>query len=196
MKPFWMVILLLGLSAKLVGSELAPDDTGIGFTEAVTVLDAALGKADKVEIYEGLPNPFGEDKLVESEKRVKDCREIAGQWFYARPQEGRVELLPELLRLTEARLFQPWRGMKLCGGFHADYAVAITTGRKTLHVLFCFGCHEAKIVRESEPFTADLKTVDFRITTDLDNKLFAELRTLLAPYRKERPAFTSKPSGR
>ena len=54
----------------------------------------------------------------------------------------------------------------------------------------------AKIVRKSEPFTADLRAPDFQLTTDLNDKSFAALRALLTAYRKERPAFLPAPSGR
>jgi len=97
--------------------------------------------------------------------------------------------------LLDGGLLQPGGGTKYCGGFHADYAAALTTGKNTLYLLFCFGCHETKIIRESLPFTADLNAVDFRLTTDFNGKSFDELRALLAICRKERPERAVTPSG-
>ncbi len=172
MKHLILIFLVSELSFRLSGSVRPEGDTDIGFEPAISVLAKALETADRLEVYEGLPNPFGENKLFESEKQVKACRQIAGEWFYAKPQEAKLEILRELQRLTEAKLFQSWRGMKFCGGFHADFAVALATGKKTLYVLFCYGCHEAKIISESKSFTADISTVDFRLTTDLNPKSF------------------------
>ncbi|MSU47103.1 MAG: hypothetical protein EXS42_08285 [Lacunisphaera sp.] len=65
----------------------------------------------------------------------------------------------------------------------------------TLYVFFRFGCHEAKFISETQTFAADLNTVDFRLITDLNNISLEELRSLLAAYRKERPARTIVSSG-
>jgi hypothetical protein len=173
----------------------APGDTGIGFADATKAFTEALSTAKRVEVYEGLPNPFGERVPFEDEKKAKDCREIAGEWFYSRPQAGQAGLAAELQRLFDAGLFKPWRGMKLCGGFHADYAVMLVTGSKTVQVLFCFGCHEARIrgVRGMDKHPDG--TTEFQLTTDLDAKTYDALRALLEAYRKERPARVIKPSG-
>ena len=129
-----------------------------------------------------------ERELFKKERQTKICRQIADEWFYSLPQEVKFEHILALQRLVDSGLFRPWSGLKFCGGFHADWAVAIPTGKSTLYMLFCFGCHEAKIIREGKPFAADLRTTDFQLTTDLNNKYFEELRALLAAYRKQRPA--------
>jgi len=196
MKYLVLILFLLCSALQMAGSQKADGDTETFYAAALQELPQALASANRVEVYEGLPNPFGEAKFFESEKRTKDCRQISGQWFYAKPQDARMELQPELQRMTEAGLFQHWRGPKFCGGFHADYAVVLTTGQKELHVLLCFGCHEAKIARESEPFTADIKTVDFQLTCDLNGKYFEALRSLFAPYSRELPRRAAAPSSR
>lgn len=213
MKYPTLVFLASSLALQLSGSPLAAGssgityeqaiaaarpagDTNIGFDPAIVSLSKALAKAERMEIYEGLPNPFGEQEVFKNEKGSKICRQIADQWFYSLPQNAKFETVLALQQLLDGGLFRPWRGMKLCGGFHADYAVALTEGKSTLYVLFCFGCHEAKIIREGKPFAADLSMADFRLTTDLEAKSFAELCSLLAPYRKLRPPFTPMPAGR
>jgi hypothetical protein len=196
MKILSLCVFVIGLSSGLTaGSQVAPGDSGIGFEEAVTTLADTLGTAERIEIYEGLPSPFGERELFENQKRSKDCRQIAGEWFYAKPKQAELGDSLALQRLLAAHLFQPWGGMKLCGVFHADFAVALTTGKKTLNVFFCFGCHEARILSEIQPFAGDLHANDFRLTTDLKENLFVEWRTRLLAYRKERPVHAIVPSG-
>ena len=188
MKCLPLVFLGCALTLKLCGNPVAGGDTAFGIEPAVAELAKALAKAERVEIYEGLPSPVFERNLFDSEKSGKICRQIAGEWFYSVPQEMKLEDSMKLQRLVGAGLLQPWRGEKLCGGFHADWAIALSSDKSLLSVLICFGCHEVRLLREGKPFAADLKTVDFRVTTDLKDESFAELVSLLTAYRKERPA--------
>lgn len=185
MKYLPLVFLGSALTLGLHGGPAAPGDSGIGLDLAVSEVANALAKAEKVQIYQGLPRDRNE---FEHQKAANICRQITDQWFYSLPREAKFEHVLDLQRLFDFGLLQPWRGGKFCGGFHADWAVACTTGKSTLYVLFCFGCHEGRIVREGKPFAADLREADFRATADLNGKYFEELRTLLAAYRQEHPA--------
>lgn len=196
MKHFGLWLLVIGSVLRLGAAQRAEGDAEIGLEATLQELTQALGSASRVEVYEGLPNPFGEAALFKEQKLAKTCRQIGGEWFYAAPQEAKLGDALELQRLVEARLFQPWRGLKLCGGFHADYAIAAVMGKRTVYVLFCFGCHEARIISEAQPFAADLHTVDFRLTTDLKPELFDAWRARLTAYRKERPVRPTFSSGR
>lgn len=138
-------------------------------------------------IYEGLPNPFGEDKLFEAEKKSKPCEQIDCQWVYARPQTPSFETAGRRQQILGTQTLVPYRGAKLCGGFHADFSVAWIKGNVTTCALFCFGCHEARIMRTYLPLTSDLNSREFRLTTDISAEGYAELRKLLSAYRKERP---------
>jgi len=196
MKLRYLALGGIGSTLSLAGRTKAPDDTGKDFEPAVTALAEALGTAERVEIFEGLPNPSGERDSFAEEKRAKGCREIAGEWFYAKPQEARLADILELQRLTAGGFFRPRQGLKLCGGFHADYALALIDGKNTHYVFFCLGCHEAKIIGETQPFAAGLFPDDFRLTTDLKPEFFDSWRARLTAYRKERPALVGLPSGR
>jgi hypothetical protein len=185
-------VVLTGFFLLGAGRARAAEEGG-DFAQGITALLQAVVSADRVEVYEGLPRPLDEARLFAREKSAKPCRQISDQWFYAKPEAAKVALAPDLRRLIEDHLFQPWSGAKFCGGFHADYAAAFITGRRTFYVLFCFGSHEARILSENEPFSAGLKTVDVRLTTDLNDKSIAAVRELLEVYRKERPRPSSRP---
>lgn len=190
MKYLSLVLLAGGLALTLKGSPNAPGDVGMDFQSATIILSRALANARRVEIYEGLPS---EAKAFEREKQANSCRQITDQWFYGLPQEMRDRHVFKLQRLVDSTLFLPWREGKLCGGFHADFAVVLTYPKNTVYVLFCLGCREARIVREGNPFAADPSMVDFRLTTDLNGKSFEELRSLLTGYRN--PDRDSAPAG-
>jgi hypothetical protein len=118
---------------------------------------------------------------------TKATLNVDGEWFYASTQLFPAEDVAELQRLVGSGLFKPWRGVKFCGGFHADYAVRFESGGNVYHVLFCLGCHEAHLVREPKDATAPNASARIRITADLSEAQYPELRMLLKKYRKERP---------
>src|SRR5262249_40015520 len=106
-------------------------------------LTEAIRRADKVVLYEGLPHQFFEKKLLEEERRTKAVEELNGYPFYKEPlalTEQDAGRLCELL--GDPAIYQPWKGEKLCGGFHPDYAVEWHVGAKRYRALLCFGCGE------------------------------------------------------
>ncbi|MBP6508557.1 MAG: hypothetical protein KA257_13430 [Opitutaceae bacterium] len=187
--------ILFAFCGQLLAAIQAPGDGDIGFSEAIGALIQGLVDAEKFEIHEGLPRT-SETKLFATERKTKTTVQIDGEWFYATLQEGRLEDVSTLKSLfLGSDLFRPWAGMKLCDGFHADYAVRFKSDKSIYTVLFCFNCHEARIMRESRLFQGDIRVPDFRLTTDLDSEKFGQLQTLLLKYRKERSAPLVQPSG-
>lgn len=142
---------------------------------AVSALRHAMASADTVEVFEGLPHPFERDALA-AEKQ-KATRQLDDQLFYASPQPVSAERRAELESWIGADAFVPYRGLKLCGGFHADYAVRWTwdQGRSSTVLLLCFGCGEARVLAGA------------RDTTDLAGSGKA-LQSFFGAFRKERPA--------
>ena len=187
MKYVFGILLLFVCTLGMSGAERAAGDTEIGFNEAVSALVEGLDAATQVEIHEGLPHLGWERQLFEQERKSTECQEIAGQWVYAKPQMMKAVDTAELKRLVAGGLLLPWRGAKRCGGFHADYVVTITSAKKTLHVLFCFGCHEVKIVREVQAAGNASVSTEFRLTTDVDAEQFKQWTERLDVYRKLRP---------
>ncbi len=182
------IFILMLFAGRLVATQVASGDSDISFSEATAALTAGLETVGKFEIFEGLPHPDSEKNLFEAENMARTPIRLDDQLFYPIAQEGRLDDVLELQRLLSTDLLRLWRGQKLCGSFHADFAVRFVSGKSIYCVLFCFGCHEARIMRESQTIKADIHAADFRLTTDLNPEKFEKLRTLLMKYRKERPA--------
>lgn len=161
-------------------------DTDISFTDAILALSLAAKQADKFTVYEGLPHPFYK-KLVEAEIRTKPTVLIDENWFYLPSQAMPAEDRSSLQRLFEVGGFKPWRGVKFCGGFHGDYAVSFESGGSAYLVLLCFGCHETRILRLLQDNPNFQAAPRFRLTVDLTDDGYKELREVFKKYRKELP---------
>ncbi len=163
-------------------------DYGAGFSEATVSVSQALERADKYEVFEGLPHPFEGKKFLENEILYKGATTLDENWFYSPPQPMADEDKASLQRLFGADLFKPWRGYKFCGGFHGDYAVRFVSAGETYLVLFCFSCHEARILRIPQVGQNDQRPAGFRLTADLSDAGFKELPGLFKRYHKNRPS--------
>ena len=186
--PGVLVVLLLTLSARAdLEVPKADGDSGVVLAEAVADLNRAFARASKVEVFEGLPHPFEGKEFVKSERLAKSTFELDGQWLYATAHRMPAEDVIAFQRWASGEPFKVWRGVKFCGGFHADYVVQFEGDGATYSVLFCFGCYEARIMRVSAGRTVDGALEPARVTADLAEAKFKELRDLLAKYRSQRP---------
>jgi len=121
------------------------DPFSLGKLHYADVVQAAA-KFDEVVLWEGLPSPFEKDLLARELARKKTFL-IGDQHFYSLPipltDEERATLSEAVLKHREN--FAPWSGAKLCGGFHADYAIEWRYQGTTLaQALFCFSCDEVQ----------------------------------------------------
>lgn len=188
---FLIPICCLGASVTV---QKVPGDSDVSFAEATVELIQAIRKAEKFEVYEGLPHSFEGKDFVENEIRSKTTVWFEENWFYTPSRPMPAEDRANLQRLLEGGLVKPWKGFKFCGGFHADYAVRFESEDYAYLVLFCFGCHEARISRISLDSQSNKSSKEFRLTTDLAKDGFQELKELLKKYRKERPPTPAKKS--
>ena len=70
-----------------------------------------------------------------------------------------------------------WGGMKLCGGYHPDYAIRwIDSTGESFEALVCFGCHEIKLYGDG-----------MQLYADLGKETFERLKTTLSRYGENRP---------
>jgi hypothetical protein len=144
--------------------------------ENYPLLAEAIGRADKVVLYEGLPHQM-ERGLLERELREKKTIERHGFPFYTEPLALTAEDGKTLIAMfTDPGSFRKWRAAKGCGGFHPDYLVEYHVGDEVYQMLVCFGCHDVNVYGpkgtlyceiNSEPYEAFVK--------------------VLKPYRKNRP---------
>ncbi len=136
--------------------------------------------AKSLTVYAGVPR----EKLANggpTDDEKKTLLQSDGQWFRpsAKPVPTSVE---EQLRAAIFAGVRQGRGVKLCGGFHADVRLKWEGGvTSDVEVLICFGCSEIK-----------LYGVTGALYADLANDQAKELRALLAPLLETRNEDGSK----
>ncbi len=146
----------------------------------------ACAKVDEIVIWEGLPNPFSERALFEHEQKFAGKFLIANQLFYAQPLKV-IDV--DLATISDAVLehrdnFEPWSGIKFCGGFHADYAIEWRYHHLPVaFTLFCFGCGEVQFRSGDHYEQADMSAMGH-------NRFSA----LLSRYRELRPKHNLAPT--
>lgn len=145
--------------------------------DAARPLVLAIRGADAMSLYEGLPHQRSEREALASERRSKPVVELDGYPFYAEPLELRAD---DGARLTEilgaAATILPWSGVKLCGGYHPDYALEWRRGEQRYRAHLCFGCEEVK-----------LHGPGIALYYDLSESAVQALWARLRGYRNNRP---------
>ena len=133
--------------------------------------------ADAIILYEGLPHRLFEKEAFLAEQGRRPVFTEDRDAFYQEPLALREETKTALTRIFHATgPTLPWRGEKLCGGFHADYLIEWRRAEKPLlRALVCFGCGELK-----------LRVADFG-RYDLTKEGEQALRAALKGYRQHRP---------
>lgn len=146
-------------------------------------LNATIKEASSLVLFQGVPREEGEEKQWSEEKK-KTLFRSDGQWFRAGAQPLPA-VMAERLRALIFEGVREWRGLKLCGGFHADALLTWQGGplRAETEVLICFGCSEVKIYGATGSLYGDLAGDQAK-----------QLRELLAPYLEKRNAEGSKAS--
>ncbi|MBL9131572.1 MAG: hypothetical protein JNG86_10255 [Verrucomicrobiaceae bacterium] len=133
-----LILLLTILSSHCAWALLEPAPPSVADSQSFR---ESLLKADKLVIFEGLPHQtWQRDKLKEELKRT-DVIKIGDFPFYT---PALAVTNPDELKhlLGTPASIQPYRGAKLCGGYHPDYSVSWTVGGITYHAQICLGCHE------------------------------------------------------
>ena len=137
----------------------------------------AIGRADKVVLYEGLPHDVWEAKLLAKELKEKKTVERHGFPFYAGPLDLTADDAKKLIALfTDPGSFSQWVGPKKCGGFHPDYLVEYHVGDDVYQMLVCLGCCEVKVYGPKA-----------RLYCDICSQSKEAFEKVLKPYRKNRP---------
>ena len=179
-----LVALLLAVTLFLY-LRFKPDEYGRvvpwGESIDITVLPnfrASLLEQSDLKIYEGLPHQGWEHELLRSEIKSKETTKIHGFHFYSNeisPSTAHRDLLVAALSNPEG--IMEWAGMKLCGGYHPDYAVRWKDAKGAeFDALICFGCHEIKLYGAGSQLYADLS-----------KEVYNPLKEVLSEYEDQRP---------
>jgi hypothetical protein len=138
----------------------------------------SLKSSQEVVIFEGLPHQGWERELLKSEIRSKETLKLHGFHFYSRQLEPSVDDNRALVgALSADGGIVEWAGMKMCGGYHPDYAVRWTDSTGiTFEALICFGCHEIKLYGDG-----------LQLYADLNDDIYRSLKEILAGYERQRP---------
>lgn len=140
-------------------------------------LAAAVAKADKVVLYEGLPHQLFEKELLEKELKEKKTVKFNGFPFYEETLTLKEEDKKKLTTLFgEEKSVKKFSGQKRCGGFHPDYCVEWHVGKDVYRAHMCFGCHEMMVFGPKTDLYCDIA-----------DPALKELDALLKAYRKNRP---------
>lgn len=166
-----LLVALMSLAALDAGDPEAAENR-----ETFSELAQILVKADRLEVYEGLPHPKAEKDLFEAEKTSKATIERHDFLFYKEPLSIESKLAKTLYSLSLNTKTLKAHSPGFCGGFHPDYALVFHTGDKTIEVHICFGCGEIKFFGEG-------KVAVFSLSSSAKK----QWRKLLTPLRKNRP---------
>lgn len=174
-------LLALGFVVTVVAATYVAT-RGTGRTGASTEFEpnislfAAIGEADQLTLYEGLPHP-DEAEVFERERSTGRTTRLHGHLFYRDPHDARAPDASKLKNvLGSEQSFLAWRGEKKCGGFHPDFLVEWRANSATYRILICFGCGEVKVYGPTQDLHCDM-TLETR----------QQLKELFREYRKNRP---------
>lgn len=180
-KPVTLPVVLLLLLLPVAGCDRDRDTPAGVAARPIAAITNSVREAPSLTLFEGLPHQMLEENLFNNEMSRKRTVQLHGFAFYEQTQavESQDESkLKALLSSGQALIPHPPNVyvMKQCGGFHPDYAVRWTVKGQVYDVLFCFGCEEAKAYG-----------ADGEVPCDISEAALKELRSILTPYRRERP---------
>ena len=157
---------------------MLPDHVTIDFAEIHNFLRPTLSPNTTL-LFEGLPHQTWEAEALESELASKDTIILGSYPLYDEVRVASEEMTRQLVSiLSLPGNLTKWRGVKLCGGFHPDWAITFESKAGILDVFLCFGCQELRLFPRGQE---DFFLADF--TTEAEE----QLKTLLSPFNKHRP---------
>lgn len=116
------------------------------------------GKSAVNQIYRGLAHPYGDQEEFVRQLWRTPNRSILGYRFRKEQEnlsEDHKQRLAQILSRPDS--FHPYLGPKLCGGYHADFAVMLGGDGKERWMLVCLGCGEVLIRSDDGEVICDLE---------------------------------------
>jgi hypothetical protein len=156
-KATWFLIVLV---AVIGGFALKAVVDVRGSTREFRAFADKVAGTESLSIHEGLPSPYWESGLFESESGKGLHATYDGFAFYKEPRLIVGQEATELTRrIREVAI--PYRGAKACGQFHPDFMAEwkVDGGSYRIHV--CFSCHELRVVGPNSDFLMDIDDGEF-----------------------------------
>lgn len=122
-------------------------------------LDELLPQSSAVlaELYVGLPHPYFEKDEFARELWSQPNRSIKGYRFQRQPETPSDVVKSAFVEVLSAEeSFRAYQGPKLCGGYHADFAVKLESGGVATWFLVCLGCGEVLIYSKDKELICEL----------------------------------------
>jgi hypothetical protein len=123
---------------------------------------AALRSCTDLTLREGLPHHLFERAAFDDERSAKSTEVRHGEFFYVAPIPigvTDVEAIRAVLSDPSGFAERDPDEAKLCGGFHADYAVTWSASGAPYEMHVCFGSNEANLYTTSGLVSLDLISV-------------------------------------
>ena len=133
---------------------IPPASSPAEFAKAFARVAGEISRAKTLIIFEGHPR-LRDPAAAVAERTKKASFSRVGEWFYATPLRVSDDVMQALRRLVLDGTKMA-RGVKLCGGFHADFLLRWEGPAGTTDALLCFGCHEVKIVGTGDAVYGDV----------------------------------------
>jgi hypothetical protein len=165
-KILTILLILIGVAAFLLRDSRIAAQIRFAGNAHVPSVDADFTNLSKVlppktasvvEAFPGLPHNHGDSEAFVQELWGSDNQSIHGYRFYSEPLKLSSEfkqVVHDLL--TDPSTFTAYGGPKLCGGYHADFAVQFDSSGQQYWFLVCFGCHEVLCFSKGEELISDL----------------------------------------
>ena len=111
----------------------------------------SLKKTDDLFVYEGLPHPLRENPTFEKEKKRDDIKQIKNHWFYDAKVKATGNARDQLMNLLfDESGFSSNVIPTDCGPFHPDYAIMWESDEVENHLMICYTCSEARLIRHGK----------------------------------------------
>lgn len=177
-----LVVALLWLLPAPVACKREGGAAGNGPPNPLAPFTNSVGEEPSLTLLEGLPHQTWEAAKLKDELAKKRTVQLHAFPFYEQtlPLDPKdASRLKGLLASDDALLPHPPNivVVKQCGGFHPDYAIRWTAKGRVYDVLLCLGCEE---VRCFGP--------DGEVDCDLSDGALTAFKSILTPYRRNRPA--------
>lgn len=114
--------------------------------------------AKLVSVHKGLSHPFSNEERFEQELWNEENLPIHGYRFFAKPEAVSPEFERNALEiLSRPGSYESYTGPKMCGGYHADFALTFDDAGVRKELLVCFGCQEVLMYAQGRDLICELE---------------------------------------